>query len=49
VRGVGGSNLGHGIIVGGVFHPIRQLAKFSPLNMSYIVNCKFTIYLELVI
>jgi len=35
---VGGSNPGRGTIVGGVFNPSWQLARFSPPNMSYIVN-----------
>jgi len=35
---VTGSGLGCGTIVGGVFHPSRQLAKFSPLNMPFILN-----------
>jgi len=35
---VAGSCLGHGTIVGGVFHPARQLARFSPPNMPYIQN-----------
>ena len=39
------SRLGGGTIVG-VFYPVRQLARFSPPNMSYILNSK--IYLELV-
>ena len=34
VREVGGSDPGRGIIVGGVFHPIRQLTRFTPPNMS---------------
>ena len=29
VREVAGSNPGRGTIVGGVFHPIRQLTRFS--------------------
>ena len=33
VREVTGSHLGHGTIVGGVFHPTRQLARFSPSNL----------------
>ena len=33
-----GSCLGHGTIIEGVFHPARQLAKFSPLNMISILN-----------
>ena len=41
MREVGGSNPGRGTIVGGVFHPTGQLAKFSPTNMSYILNSKF--------
>jgi len=32
-----GSLLGRGTIVG-VFHPARQLARFSPPNMPYILN-----------
>jgi len=35
---VGGSNPSRGITLGGVFHPTRQLARFSPPNMPYIVN-----------
>ena len=27
-----------GTVVGGVFHPISQLARFSPPNMSFILN-----------
>jgi len=38
---VGGSNPGGGTTVGAVVHPTRQLARFSPPNMSYIVNSKF--------
>ena len=38
VREVAGSRLGRGTIVGGVFHPARQLARFSPPNMSYFLN-----------
>jgi len=30
-------NPGHGTIVG-VFYPTRQQARFSPLNMPFIVN-----------
>ena len=41
VRGVRGSNPGRDTIAGGVFHPTRQLAKFSPPNMPYIVNSEF--------
>jgi len=41
VQKVRSSNPGHGSIVGGVFHLTRQLARFSLLNMPYIVNCKF--------
>ena len=37
---VGGSNPSHGTIVG-VFHPTRQLVRFSSPNMPYIVNDKF--------
>ena len=33
VQKVGGSNPGCGTIVGGIFHLIRQLTRFSPLNM----------------
>ena len=40
VQEIGGSNSGRGTIAGGVFHPTRQLARFSPLNMQYIVNSK---------
>ena len=38
VREVGGSNPGCGTTVGGIFHPTRQMARFSPPNMSSIVN-----------
>ena len=38
---VGGSNPGGGTRVGEVFHPTRQLARFSPSNMSSILNSKF--------
>jgi len=38
---VGGSYRGRVTIVGGVFHPTRQLARFSPPSMSSIVNSKF--------
>jgi len=31
----------HGAIDGGVFHPTRQLARFSPQNMPYILNSIF--------
>ena len=41
VREVGGSNPDRGTIVGGVFHRTRELARFSPRNMPYIVNSKF--------
>ena len=34
VREVAGSNPGRGTIVGGVFNPTRQLARFSPPNKS---------------
>ena len=37
---VGGSNPSRGNIVG-VFHPTRQLARFSPPNMPSIVKSKF--------
>jgi len=33
------SRLSRGTIdIVGVFHPVRQLARFSPLNMPYILN-----------
>ena len=35
---VGGSNPGRSCIAEGIFHPTRQLATFSPPNMSSIVN-----------
>ena len=35
---VAGSRLGRGAIVGGVFHPARQLARFSLPNMPFILN-----------
>jgi len=38
---VGGLNPSHGTIFGGVFHPSRQLARFSQRNMPYIVKFKF--------
>ena len=38
VREVEGSRLGRDIIVGGVFYPTRQLARFFPPNMPYIQN-----------
>ena len=38
VREVAGSRLGRGTIVGRVFHPTRQLARFFPPNMSFILN-----------
>jgi len=38
---VRGLNPGCGTIVGGVFHPTRQVARFSLLNMPYNENCKF--------
>ena len=41
MREVGGSNPGGDTVVGGVFHPVRELVKFSPPNMSSIVNSKF--------
>ena len=41
-REVVGSNSGRDTKVGKVFNSNRQLAKFSPPNMSYIVNL-FTI------
>ena len=37
VREVAGSRLGRGTI-GGVFHQTRQLARFSPPNMPFILN-----------
>ena len=40
VRKVACSRLGRGTIVGGVFHPARQLTRFSPPNMPYL-NFKF--------
>jgi len=36
----GGSNPSLITLVG-VFHPTKQLARFSPLNMPYIANSKF--------
>jgi len=33
--------VGSGTIVGGAFHPTRQLVRFSPPNMPYLVNSKF--------
>jgi hypothetical protein len=41
VREVGGSNPCCDTIVGGVFHPTRQLARFSAPNMPIILNSKF--------
>jgi len=38
---VRGSNPNCETIIGGVFHSTRQLARFSQLNMPYIVNSKF--------
>ena len=38
VQEVAGLRLGLGTIVGGVIHPARKLARFSPLNMPYIPN-----------
>jgi len=38
---VGGSNPRRGTILGGAFHPTKQLAKFSPPNMPSIVNSNF--------
>jgi len=38
VRDIAGSGLGRGTIVGGVFYPARQLARFSPPNMPCILN-----------
>jgi len=38
VREVAGSRLGRGTIVRGAFHPAKQLARFSPPNMSHILN-----------
>ena len=35
------SNIGPDTIVGGVFHPVRHLARFLPLNMPFIANSKF--------
>ena len=34
---VGGSNPTRGIIVEGIFHPSRQLARFSPPNICHIL------------
>jgi len=39
VQEIGGSNPSCDNIVG-VFHPTKQLARFSPPNMSYIENSK---------
>ena len=37
-----GSNPSHDTIsIVGVYQPAKQLVKFSPPNMSYIVNSKF--------
>ena len=33
---IGGSNPGRGTLIGGLFHPTRQLAMFTLPNMSYI-------------
>ena len=41
VREVAGSRLGRDTKLGGVFHPARQLARFSPPNIPYILNSKF--------
>jgi len=42
MREVAGSNPGRGIIRGErVFHPTRQLRRFSAPNMPYIVNSKY--------
>ena len=38
VQEVGGSHLIRGTIVGGAFHPARQLTRFSLPNMPYILN-----------
>jgi len=38
---VASSPIGRDTIVGGVLHPARQLTRFSPPNMPYIVNSKF--------
>ena len=38
VREVAGSRLDRGITIGGVFHPTRKLARFSPPNMPFILN-----------
>jgi len=35
-----GSRLGRGTIVGGVVHPTRQLARYSPPNLPFILNSK---------
>jgi len=43
---VGGSNPGRGTIVGGGFYLTRQLAIFSPPNMPYNVNSKFSSKLQ---
>ena len=49
VREVAGSCLGRGTIAGGVFHPTRQLARFSPPNMPYILNLfRISLYGEVV-
>ncbi|KAK2149731.1 hypothetical protein LSH36_439g02012 [Paralvinella palmiformis] len=34
LREVGGSNPGRGTVVGAAFHPVRQLARFSPPSIS---------------
>jgi len=38
---VGDSNPGRSTIVGGIFHPTKQLVRISPPNMPYIVNSEF--------
>ena len=40
---VAGSRLGCGTLVGGVFHPARQLARFSPANMPHVLNMPYSL------
>ena len=45
----GGSNPGCGIIVGEVFLPTRQLTRFSPSNMPFILRlCRINLHSEAV-
>ena len=48
VREVGGSRLDNCTIVGGVFHPTRQLARISPPKMQFINLFRISLHGEAV-